>query len=618
MSASAFAPSSEAPAYHACCLYASEEERRSTLTRFLVDGILKERKVVCATFASLEEQVLSDLEAEGIDTRPVIDSGQLVIVSSPSAYTPEGVFSLTRGLDRIRLILNEAESEGYPGAHVAGDVFWLASAPHSREAFLEYESAVNRILEEHGGAALCLYDRRRFRASDLLRCLSVHPSALVADEELPNPHFVPASTMEDDQPVEQELARRRKAAAELAAATRTTRNLKNALRRVREAQARFRAITEGITDGVLTIDAASRIMYANPAAHRMFRIPTGGLEGVSLTDLIPARLRERHRAGLRRYLATGRPTIDWSRVRMPALRDDGTEFPVEISFGEHERDGHRYFTGVIRDVTERERMEAKLLRMEKHLHQAQRMEALGRLAGGIAHDFNNLLTLMQGHADMALHALPDDHSARAEVEGILESVARASEMSRHLLVFSRERPLQMMAVDLAEVVAGTRDMLRRLIPARIELTLDASEGVPRVMGDASQLQRVLVNLALNAADAIEGHGTISISLQRASPDPELLGTLATDDPAHEVGVWVCLSVSDTGVGIPPAAQERIFEPFYTTKTGKGTGLGLSTVYGIVRQLGGRATVESDEGTGSTFQVFLPGIDPALDEPDPSI
>ncbi len=250
------------------------------------------------------------------------------------------------------------------------------------------------------------------------------------------------------------------------------------------------------------------------------------------------------------------------------------------------------------DLTERRHL-------ERQLAQAQKLEGIGILAGGIAHDFNNLLTPMLGYTEMALLDLPEGHPAARKLNVVLESARRASDITRQILAFSRKQVLDMKVVDLNETVAGVVKMLRRLIGEDIEVRLDLAAGLPCVKADPSQMQQVLVNLAVNARDAMPGGGTLTI---RTSPtaggDPG-----ATGDPSP--ARYAVLSVSDNGIGMDDKTRQRIFEPFFTTKEiGRGTGLGLSTVHGIVRQHGGDITVSSAPGRGATFRIYLPCIDEA--------
>jgi nitrogen-specific signal transduction histidine kinase/ActR/RegA family two-component response regulator len=253
---------------------------------------------------------------------------------------------------------------------------------------------------------------------------------------------------------------------------------------------------------------------------------------------------------------------------------------------------------VCEDVTARKEAEAQRARLEAELRQAQKMEALGRLAGGVAHDFNNLLTAITGYSDLLLAALSDDDPLRRDADEIRKASERATSLTRQLLAFSRQQPLNPVALDLNEVVTEMEMLLRRLIGEDVELVTMLAPGLPPVFADRGQLEQVIVNLAVNARDAMPEGGTLVIETD-AGRVPTGRG-----DRVREVA----LSVTDTGIGMDEAVRSRIFEPFYTTKEhGKGTGLGLSTVYGIVERNRGWIEAMSVPDAGTTFRIYLPTV-----------
>ncbi|MBI3269574.1 MAG: response regulator [Planctomycetes bacterium] len=267
-----------------------------------------------------------------------------------------------------------------------------------------------------------------------------------------------------------------------------------------------------------------------------------------------------------------------------------------------ERDRPREILGTWLDVTERKRSEEALRRTQERLQQVQRMEAIGRLAGGVAHDFNNLLLIIMGNARKLLRGLADQDGLRSRAEEVLKASDRAESLTRQLLAFSRKQVLAPQVLDLNHVVSEVSGMLRRLIGEDVHLVVSHAGDLAHVRADRGQLEQVLMNLAVNARDAMPHGGELRLETANVvfdANDPKAVGTLAP-------GPYVLLTVSDTGEGMSPEVRSRLFEPFFTTKElGKGTGLGLSTVYGILRQSGGDVTVESDVGRGTTFRVYLP-------------
>jgi PAS domain S-box-containing protein len=256
------------------------------------------------------------------------------------------------------------------------------------------------------------------------------------------------------------------------------------------------------------------------------------------------------------------------------------------------------YRGMLHDISERRRL-------ERRLWQAERLESVGKLAGGVAHDFNNLLTVIQGNAELLLDDLPQEDRRRRPLEEICGAAARANTLTSRLLAFGRRQVLLPEVMNLNEIVGETEAMLGRLIGEDIELSTDLAPQIRCVRADPGQIQQVLLNLAFNARDAMPRGGRLSISTRDVDWAPSFNGR----GGARQAGAWVRLSVEDDGVGIPPEDQERIFEPFYTTKTpDRGTGLGLASVYGIVKQSGGYITVESSVGEGARFDIFLPRVD----------
>jgi PAS domain S-box-containing protein len=255
----------------------------------------------------------------------------------------------------------------------------------------------------------------------------------------------------------------------------------------------------------------------------------------------------------------------------------------------------QYVLGVVEDVTERKQL-------DDQLRQAQKMEAVGNLTGGIAHDFNNLLTVIIGNLDLLREDVAGDVEAEQKIDTIAQAAERGADLTRHMLVFSRRQPLQAEEIDVNTLIAGTTRLLSRALGGNIAVTLRTGADLPPVLVDSAQLETALLNIAINARDAMPTGGALTIATRLAHFDAEY----AAHHPEVAAGAYVLIAISDTGTGIPPDVVERIFEPFFTTKpTGQGTGLGLSMVYGFIRQSGGHVKVYSEVGHGTTFKLYLP-------------
>ncbi|HMJ01076.1 MAG TPA: PAS domain S-box protein [Gaiellaceae bacterium] len=370
---------------------------------------------------------------------------------------------------------------------------------------------------------------------------------------------------------------------------------------LRDSEERFRAMFDSAAIGTGVLDLEGRIVTSNRALEEMLGFTKEELESRTAVELTHPddRTRELQLFG---ELAEGKR--EEYRLEKRCLAKGG-----DVVWGHHTvslvRDGFsrpKFAIAMLEDITPRRQAEEARLRLESQLRQAQKMEAVGQLAGGVAHDFNNLLTAIRGYSEFALNRLGDgNESIRKDIEEIAKSADRASSLTRQLLAFSRKQLLQPRILQLNDVVGEVDKMLRRLIGEDIEVVTVFGRALGRVKADPGQIEQVLVNLVVNARDAMPDGGKLTIETTNVDVDDEYAA-------AHEglaAGNYVMLAVHDTGHGIDIETKSRLFEPFFTTKEqGKGTGLGLATVYGIVKQSGGYIVVESEPGKGAAFKVFL--------------
>ena len=363
-----------------------------------------------------------------------------------------------------------------------------------------------------------------------------------------------------------------------------------------ESDARQGAILEAAHDAIITMDHDLNIREFNPAAESMFGHKRMNILGRSVSLLLPPPERPLQIAAFQRYVTGGDGPIAGRQIEMTAMREDGAEFPVELTVSRLSGDSRAVVTGFIRDITERRAL-------EERVRQSQKLEAIGRLAGGVAHDFNNILMSIMGSADLMMMDFKPDDPAMGEATEIRESVRRGAALTRQLLAFSRRQATSPRLFELNDILGGMDTMLRRLMGPEIELVVARSPAPAPVRADPAQIEQVVLNLVVNARDAMPEGGRLTVKVEEIDVGEN---SDAIADVEGRAGRYARLSVSDTGTGIDEKTRARLFEPFFTTKEPeKGTGLGLSIVYGIVKQSGGHISVVSEPGHGATFLIYLP-------------
>ncbi|MCO5090950.1 PAS domain-containing sensor histidine kinase [Bosea sp. (in: a-proteobacteria)] len=375
-------------------------------------------------------------------------------------------------------------------------------------------------------------------------------------------------------------------------------DLKNAQAALAARQSHLLSILETVPEAMVVIDEAGIMISFSKAAEKLFGFSAEEACGRNVRILMPNPDRDRHDGYISRYLTTGeRRIIGFGRV-VTGQRKDGTTFPMELAIGEAAASGKRIFTGFIRDLTSRHRM-------EEELRQSQKMEAIGQLTGGIAHDFNNLLTVISGNLEMIERRLEDDRlrDLLREAQGAADDGAR---LTGQLLAFGRRQALDAKLTDIGQLVSTFAELLRRTLGETIALQTLLTGHPLTALVDTTQLQNALLNLVLNARDAMPRGGRLVVEIARTRLDADYVQMY----PQVRLGDYILVSVSDTGAGMSEDVKQRAFEPFFTTKgVGAGTGLGLSMVYGFARQSGGHVQIYSELDEGTTVRLFLPAADP---------
>jgi|WetSurMetagenome_2_1015567.scaffolds.fasta_scaffold00168_22 two-component system, cell cycle sensor histidine kinase and response regulator CckA len=364
---------------------------------------------------------------------------------------------------------------------------------------------------------------------------------------------------------------------------------------VRQAAEEWQKTFDSISDAILILDIEQRITHCNAAALKLLGKPASDIIG-------------RHCCGLLHGAKTPVPACPVTSLKRSRAREYGELLMGDRSFSitaDPIVDGHDSLVGavhVMSDITERKRAEEEKSRLEDQLLQAQKMEAIGRLAGGVAHDFNNLLAAISGYTSLAMMKIEETDPLYRDLKQVSNAAARAAGVVRQLLLFSRKQPMEPVPIDLNGTVRSLVKMIERLIGEDVRIEIEAADDLWPINGDEGNIEQVLMNLAVNARDAMPEGGTLAIRTGNAVVDDAYCAAVKAGRP----GDFVCMSVTDAGTGMDKETIAHIFEPFFTTKeAGKGTGLGLSVVFGIVQQHKGWIEVKSEPGKGSSFMVYLP-------------
>jgi PAS domain S-box-containing protein len=393
---------------------------------------------------------------------------------------------------------------------------------------------------------------------------------------------------------------------------------------------RFVGLLEAAPDAMVCVDQAGRIALVNAQAERLFGYGREELVGLPVEVLVPEAARAVHPRHRAEYVGDPNPRPMGAGMELAGQRHDGSTFPAEISLSAIDTEEGTLVTAAVRDVTERleaqaerERLrtQAERDKLERQLHQAQRLESLGQLAGGVAHDFNNLLAVISNYADFVAEELKGTQghgfnrgATLSDIEQIQLAADRATRLTHQLLAFARREVAQPRVLNLNVAVTNILKLLQRTLGEHIELVTSLTPDPAHVLADQGHIEQILVNLAVNARDAMPGGGRLIIETGNIDVDEAYAATHAN----LSTGRYAAMKVSDNGPGMPPEVADHAFEPFFTTKPkGEGSGLGLATIYGIVTQAGGNVRIYSEPGIGTTITVLLPVTDqspPAEEHP----
>jgi PAS domain S-box-containing protein len=559
---------------HLCQFYETGEDLVDILVPYFKAGLENNEFCMWITSEPLKvEDAKAVLKKVVKNLDNFIKKGQIEILDYSQWYTKSGRFEAERVLQGWVVKEEQAVKRGFDGLRLTGNTFWLEEKDW--RAFADYEVTVDGIIGQHRMLAICTYFLDKCGASEVIDVVSNHEYALIKR----------GGKWEII-----ESAKRKRAGEAL-----------------QRSESKYKTLVENLPQKIFLKDRNLIYISCNEYYANDLRIAPDDIAGKTDYDFYPKELAEKYRADDKQIMESGRTEEIEERYI-----EDGRDVWVHTA-KTLVMDGNGSVIGILGifwDITERKRAEEEMRVLEEQFRQSQRMEAVGQLAGGIAHDFNNILTIIKGYSQLSLSELKKNDPLRENIEEIQKASERAANLIHQLLAFSRRQVMEMRTLHLNTLLRDLYRMLRQVIGEDIELVTLLAEDLGRVKADTGQIEQVIMNLAVNARDAMPKGGKLTIEIANV----ELDGKYALKHIAVKPGHYVMLSMSDTGCGMTPEVKDRVFEPFFTTKKkGKGTGLGLSTVYGIVKQSCGNIWVYSEPGKGTTFKIYLPRVDEPLEE-----
>jgi two-component system cell cycle sensor histidine kinase/response regulator CckA len=575
---------------HACFIYASEQEYQSVLAPFVRLGLEQRQRVLYIHDMRSPDSVRAMLRDEGVDIDHAEFREQFVFMSAKQMYARGAGYSFARVLDQMHAMTAMALADGWSALCVTSEMTWLLRQTQGPERLLAQEGRMGGFFRDSAALGMSQFDRGKFPPEALLDVLLAHPVAVLGTEAVHNFYHTP----------QVEVSGGWRSEATLVKWLSNLKERKRAAENLREALQLHREVLDNVGSGIIVLDHDGRVVQCNPFVERMVGIQGLDMQGRRLGDLFP----EMGSGGFEQMLAR---VLDGETVLSPDmnLRRPPLASPCWImaTLAPY-RNPDGLIIGAIAavsDITSRKEMEAALHSSEDQLRETQKLEAVGRLAGGVAHDMNNALNAIIAFSDLALQGAGDNEELCDDIGEIRLAADRAAGITRRLLAFSRRQILQPQVIELNAIVTSVEDMLRRLIGEDIELSLRLAPDAGWVKSDPAQIEQVIINLALNARDAMPDGGHLTIESDVLHLDVEQAGEWGT----IAAGDYAVLRIFDSGCGMSPEILAHAFEPFFTTKDlARGSGLGLPVVYGIVKQSGGQIRVHSELGKGTRVEIYL--------------
>jgi PAS domain S-box-containing protein len=592
---------------HFCHFYETKEDLLDILIPYFKTGLENNEFCMWIVFDPLDVQSARNALRPAIPEADLhLAAGDIEIVPHTHWYLKNGVFDLNHVIHGWRKKLAEALEKGFTGMRVNGNEAWLTEKDWKN--FAAYEKRLNELIADKRMIVLCTYPLAVTRAAELFDVARTHQFAIARRhgnwEVVETPELKQAKTEIERLNIELEqrvIARSSQLAKVNEELGREIMERKRAEAALKISEEELRKLFAAMTDVALVLDSEGRYVKIAPTNPVNLYGPSEELVGKKVHDILPEEDADEIIIQIQRSLKS-RQTINYEYKLNIGSREvwfDSRVTPLT----------ENTVFWIARDITERKQLEDERARAVAQLRQAQKMESVGRLAGGVAHDLNNLLTPILGYGEMLQEDIAPNDVRRNSVDEIVKAANRTRDIIRQLLTFSRKQVIAVKLTDLNQVVKGFEKLLRRTIREDIEIRVVHAPDLPTVNADIGQIEQVIMNLAVNAQDAMPHGGVLTIRTEPILLDQKF----CTLHPGSKPGRHAMLEVSDTGVGMDHGTAEQIFEPFFTTKGEHGTGLGLATVYGIVMKHDGYISVDSRLGEGTIFRIYIPAADSTTTE-----